>query len=198
MNYKKLHDSIIDNAKNSSRDKKNGIFEIEYDNVEKIYRYDNVGVLLMKKGTKGNFRILSTLINDGIYPCSWAVRVFYTKNSWTINVAPHDSVDKTKFDINLLEFFAELSEDYKSIKYFGYKTFISFDEIRSKSVVEKIVQAIVEELKDLKLEIVHPVLYLDFKKENSKDFRIKSTYLDEEEEVSESISKIFDRFIVFR
>jgi len=142
----------------------------------------------MKKGTKGNFRILSTLINDGEYPSSWTIRIHYTKNFWTINVAPHDTIDKNKYEINLIEFFDKYSKELNNIKYFGYKTFISFDQIKSKNVLEKIVNHIISELKDIKLEILHPVLYLDFKKENClKDFRIKSSYLDEDEIISESL-----------
>lgn len=168
--------------------KKNSIFEIEYSNIEKFYRYDNIGLILMKKGTKGNFRILSTLINDGTYPTSWTIRIHYTKNFWTISVAPHDTIDKNKYDVNLVDFFSEYSSELKNIKYLGYKTFVSFDEIKSKSVVEKITNYIISELKDMKLEITHPVLYLDFKKEDClKDFRIKSSYLDEDEEVSSSV-----------
>jgi len=167
--------------------KKNSIFEIEYSNIEKFYRYDNIGVILMKKGTKGNFRILSTLINDGKYPCSWSIRVHYTKNHWTISVAPHDTVDKSKYDMNLVEFFQSYADSLKNVKYLGYKTYVNFDEIRSKSVIEKIVNFVVDELREIKLEIFHPILYLDFNKENSKDFRIKSSYLDDDEEVSDSV-----------
>ena len=168
--------------------KKNSIFEIEYSNIEKFFRYDNVGVILMKKGAKGNFRILSTLINNGEYPVCWSIRVHFTKSHWTISVAPHDTIDKNKYDINLVEFFKDYSLELKNIKYLGYKTYICFDEIKSKSLVEKIVNYVISELRDIRLEIVHPVLYLDFKKENSiKDFRIKSSYLDEDEEVSDSV-----------
>lgn len=170
--------------------KKNSIFEIEYSNIENIYRYDNVGVILMKKGTKGNFRILSTLINNGEYPVSWIIRIHFTKNCWTISVAPHDTIDKNNYDINLVEFFEKYSSELKNIKYLGYKTYVCFDEIKSKKLVEKIVNYIISELREIRLEIVHPVLYLDFKKESSnKEFRIKSSYLDEDEEVPDSTYK---------
>jgi len=164
--------------------------EIEFENIESFYRYDNISVLLMKKGTKGNFRFLSTIVNDGKYPCSWCVRVHYTKGHWTISVAPHDTINKEKFDANLLDSFEAYSKEIKA-KYYGYKTYICFDDIKSKAVVEKIVSHVIEELRQLKLDIEHPILYLDYKKDesNQKDFHIKSDYFDDQDLVSEGVEE---------
>ncbi len=173
--------------------------DLESQNIEKFYRYGRVSVVLMKKNCKGNLRTLSTLVNDGKLPCDWTIRVHHVKNDWGVSIVPHDTIDKTQGEWRLFKifkdnYFGDYEKEGAAIS--GYDSYVSIQNIKKKQLVERIVVEAVEVLKALPLVVLHPVLFLDFKMDHdSKDFRIKSTYLEEETVMSENVYKKYLKIV---
>ena len=193
--------SIDEQKKYTSTTKKTSrsTIDLESQNIEKFYRYGTVSVILMKKNCKGNLRTLSTLVNDGKLPCLWTIRVHHVKNEWGISIVPHDTLDKSKGEWRLFHIFKDTyfeSYEKEGATISGYDTYVSIQNIKKKQLVEKIVTEAVEALKTLPLIVLHPVLFLDFKMEqDSKEFRIKSTYLEEETLMSENLYKKYLKIV---
>lgn len=67
--------------------------------------YDNLAIYIMKPGIKGNFKTLAPIVNNGIIAPSWAIRIYYLNNEWTLHFAPHPNIAITsnlRDDIELL------------------------------------------------------------------------------------------------
>lgn len=60
--------------------------------------YNNLAVYIMKSGVKGNFKLLAPIINNGTVAPSWAIRIYYLNNEWTLHFAPHPNI---KIESNL-------------------------------------------------------------------------------------------------
>lgn len=116
------------------------------DNVTLISLYPNVAVYLMKIGTKGDFKYLSTLANNGKEATSWAIRIYFTSNKWTAQVAPHSEINKENITINMNDVIESL-EDVEKFSTLHIATIKSED----KSNIEKAIQAIISKLQNIKI-----------------------------------------------
>jgi hypothetical protein len=114
-----------------------------------IKLYPNVAVYLMKPGTKGYFKYIATLANNGEEAASWAIRVFFTNNSWTLQVAAHPDIDPHKIKINIYEILEQgIADD--SIKTYGNLHFASM-VTPVKLKIENAVNLFIEKLADCKI-----------------------------------------------
>lgn len=138
--------SIPENE-NAVFDKKTDVSKIDLteDNIATINRYDNVAVVLMKPGTKGDFFNLSTLINDGVICCSWTIRVFYTQGQWNAQLAPHRDVRKN-IDVNLFDLISYLSDNKEVIVHSS--THVASFKTQNEKFLQDIINALIGELKD--------------------------------------------------
>ena len=94
-------------SRQDSNKKKNSILlDPQYNNIKEVKIYKNFAIYLMKLGTKGNFKEIAKLANDGKEQMSWVCRIYYTNNIWTIQIASNPNLPKQ--EINLLEIFSIL------------------------------------------------------------------------------------------
>jgi hypothetical protein len=113
-----------------------------------IKLYPNVAIYLMKPGTKGYFKYIATLANNGIEAASWSIRVFFTNNCWTLQVAPHPEIDPHQITINLYEILENVKDD--TVKTYGNLHFASMTTT-TKSKIETVVNLFVEKLATCKI-----------------------------------------------
>jgi hypothetical protein len=140
IKHEESHKSITHSIKNSG--------DQSEENIADIKLYENVAVYLMKPGTKGNFRYISTLANNGESPISWSIRVFFTAGKWNAQIAPHSEIDKALIDIDV----ASIVQKFESPEIESLAN-LHFGNIRSSSekAVQDAVNFLIENFKDKKL-----------------------------------------------
>lgn len=75
------------------------ITDQSYNNIKEIKLYTNLAIYIMEFGTKGNFKEIAKLANDGNEQMSWVIRIYYTNNVWTIQLAINPSLPKQHLDL---------------------------------------------------------------------------------------------------
>lgn len=143
-----------------------------------MYRFGNVGVYIMKNGKKGLFREISTYINDGEKPTSWALKIYHT-DGWYIQFGINANVDFTKNDIFLSEMFSVFKEKYENIEISGNRKMVIISEIEDRHQVEHIANYIVNTFKDIELDFADAEVFPLFTMEEfNKPLRIIGFYSD--------------------
>jgi len=133
-----------------------------------IYRYDNLSICMMAPGTKGDFKHLSTLVNDGVNQTSWCIRIYNTNNKWTAQIAPNSLANS--IDINMSEILNKFKSevDISSTLHTGIISSID------KNNVEKTILKLIEIFRDKKLHIDNFEINKKFTlKNNSKIFKLE-------------------------
>ena len=144
-------------------------------NIRSVFRYDNLSIILMAPGSKGDFKYLSKLINDGRKQTSWCIRIYYTNGKWGVQLAPNINIDKGDIEINVSELFNKFNDaDIYSTLHTG--TALS----QSKDVIEHIVVKLIDSIR--KNELNSPEMYnIDHKYtlKNNSDRFILEYYLSD-------------------
>lgn len=119
-------------------------------NIASVTLYENVAVYLMKPGTKGNFKYISTLANNGKEAISWAIRVYYTTGKWSAQVAPHPGIDKSDINVSI----SEILDKYEKRSDVESFANLHIGTVRSEKekVVENAINYLISELRDKKLK----------------------------------------------
>jgi hypothetical protein len=118
------------------------------DNIFDTKLYTNVAIYLMKHGTKGNFKYISTLLNDGTYPASWSIRISFIKDYWELYFAPHP--DAEKLNLNIRELFEEMK--LPNVEILG-NLHVGIIRSENKEVIEFIINFVIKQFADKKLKI---------------------------------------------
>lgn len=117
--------------------------------VNNIYSYKLFGptaVIFMKPETKGNFKYISTLINDGKEVASWTMRVYYTNRKWSAQIAPHPEIDKKDISISIVDLLEkEINDDEIEILANNHMGTIRCSDGYK---IEKVINIILKELKN--------------------------------------------------
>ena len=89
----------IDKKKTFVGKKKNALVtDMSYNNIKDVKIYKNFAIYIMKPGTKGYFKEVAKLANDGLEQLSWVSRIYYTNNVWTIQLAANPSLPKQELN----------------------------------------------------------------------------------------------------
>lgn len=122
----------------------------DLENIFSLHLYNCVAICLMKPGTKGNFKHISTLVNNGIEPASWTIRIFFTNGMWGAQVAPHSEIDKSDINISVVSILDKFANN-TDIELFAN---LHMGTIRSsnENIIEEVVNYLIEELKDKRLK----------------------------------------------
>jgi hypothetical protein len=146
--------------------------------IQSMYRYDNIGVYVMKDGKKGFFKDLASYINDGKTPTSWAIKVS-NSDGWHIQFGINPQVDFLKNDIFLSDIISTFAEKFDGIKVDGTRKAVIISQIKDKSQAESIVNKLVSTFRlidlDLSDESINPLFTLE--SSNTK-FKIEGFYSD--------------------
>lgn len=109
--------------------------------------YDNLAIYIMKPDVKSNFKDLANIINNGMVATSWAIRIYYLNNIWTLHIAPHPEL---KIDFNLYEKICFLFSENKNLKILGH-LHLGIIHTKNKTDLELIVNKLIEDFSHIKL-----------------------------------------------
>lgn len=133
----------------------------EKDNIFDVKLYNNVGIYLMEPETKGNFKYISTLLNNGIKPASWSIRISIVKGFWELYFGPHPEAQK--LDLNIRELFEGMNLNNVEIS----GTFnVGIIKTEKKQVVEYITNFLINQFKDIELKIQFSDLNKKYKRKS--------------------------------
>lgn len=105
--------------------------------------YDNLAIYIMKLGMKGNFKTIAPVVNNGRVAPSWAIRIYYLNNEWTLHFASHPNIT---VDSNLREEVESIIND-PDTKVLGHNH-VAMIISAHKTTVESVVNKLVESYKD--------------------------------------------------
>jgi hypothetical protein len=140
--------------------------------IDSLHRYNNVGVYVMKNGKKGFFKEIATYINDGLKPCSWAIKIYYLDN-WNIQFGINPNVNFETTNLFLDEVLQIFKQKYSDLTIDGNKKVVLISAIKDKEQAEEIVNYLIKTFQDIELEFLHNKLYKEYKLPSlKKSFKI--------------------------
>lgn len=161
--------------------------------IDYMLRYGNVGVYIMKNNKKGVFHEISTYINDGNRPASWALKIFHT-DDWYIQFGINANADFTKNDIFLSEIFSVFEEKYENLEISGNRKVVLISGFGDRHQVEQVSNYIINMFKDIELDFTDSEINSEFTLNNSsKSLRIVGFYSENKKD--EESQKKFERIV---
>ncbi len=136
------------------------------------FRFKNVGIFITSKKNLP-FKFISSLLNDGVYPVSFTIKIYYTNETWNLQMGIHPNAET---DFSLYKVLWKFTEKYDEIEVIGHDRVASILHIDTKDEVEKIVKNLIKVFKDVKLIISDFHINSEFKKPESHEFYISSYY----------------------
>lgn len=160
--------------------------ESPLDDVFDYKLYNNIVVYIMKFGIKGNFKMFAPLVNNGKIAPSWAIRIYYLNNQWTIHIAPHPNLELSTSLVDEVDSII----DNKSIQIVGHNH-VAMTRCQHKITVENIVNKLIDFYKDKQIDgIENQAIDSRFITESSTTkYRIPSSFKIVEEFDEETYKK---------
>lgn len=144
--------------------------------IDYTLRFGNLGVYIMKNGKKGLFQEISTYINDGELPTSWALKISYN-DGWFMHFGVNANADFTRNDLFLTELFAIFMDKFPNIEISGNRKMVLITNLKDRHEVESIGNYIVNMFRDIELDFVEKVIHTKFTLQDShKPLRIIGFY----------------------
>lgn len=131
------------------------------------FRFDNVGVFLTSKKNIP-FKLLSSVLNDGEYPVSWTIKIYYNNDGWAIQIGVHPNANN---NISLYGIIEKYKEKFP-VEITGHNNVASILKIKNRKDAEKIAKSVIKLFRDVRLEITDFDIIDAFVLDNSDDFYI--------------------------